>query len=152
MGFNYRLEFAKFKSEWEKQEIIIRNEGMSDEDISELYNFSYEQFKGDRNYSMKIDDFTSADSEEEIPSGKKARRGIVKQPVEFDECLDLLEQIENMKLLKALNELPKEHYELFCLHVIQGFSQVEIAQMTKQSKQNVCNKINRIKKFLKKFF
>lgn len=152
MSFNYRKEFAKFKSEWEKQAKTMRDAGMSEETIAQLYDYTYEQFKGDRNYASKICDYASPDSENESLNRRESRKGMAEQPSEFDECFDLLEQIDNPKLLRALKSLSDEHYELFCLYAVQGYTQVEIARMTNQSKQNVCNKIRRIERFLKKFF
>lgn len=150
MSFDYRKEFAKFKREWAKQEKIMREAGMSEEAIAELYDFSHEQFKSDRNYGIKKQDIILADIK--FSSGRKARQDMAEQPSEFDVCFDALEQIENPILLNALKKLPQKHYELYCLYVIHGFTQVEIAKMTNQSKQNVHNKIRRIEKFIKKFF
>lgn len=116
MSFDYRKEFAKFKREWEKQEKIMRDEGMSEEAIAEFYNFSYKQFKGDRNYALKICDFTSIDSEEEKSKCKRLNKSMVEQSIEFDELFNGLMQTDNYSLLQGLQTLSKSELQVVILY------------------------------------
>ena len=54
------------------------------------------------------------------------------------------------KLYEALKKLSPEDTELAALYFIEGYSQVEIAEMQGITKQTLNRKIIRIKNFLKK--
>lgn len=138
MKFDCSKELAKLKSEWIIQEQIMRDEGISEEIIQQLYDFSFAQFKTDRNYYLHKEEYTCITDQ-------------IDQTFDINENFNFLEQVENPELLKGLKQLSSDNYKLFYFYAVKGLSQVEIANLTNQPKQNVCNKISRIKKYLKKF-
>ena len=58
MGYNHGLEKKKFDIEWQKNEKIYRELGMTDEQISAIWEFDYETFLSDRAYLEKKQDLS----------------------------------------------------------------------------------------------
>ena len=53
MGYNHGLEKKKFVIEWQKNEKLYRELGMTDDQISAIWEFDYETFLSDRAYLEK---------------------------------------------------------------------------------------------------
>ena len=53
MGYNPGLEKKKFDIEWQKNEKLYRELGMTDEQITSIKEFDYETFRSDRAYYEK---------------------------------------------------------------------------------------------------
>ena len=53
MGYNHGLEKKKFDIEWQRNERLYRELGMTDEQISAIWEFDYETFLSDRAYLEK---------------------------------------------------------------------------------------------------
>ena len=58
MGYNHGLEKKKFDNEWQKNEKLYRELGMTDEQISAIWEFDYEIFLSDRAYLEKKQDLS----------------------------------------------------------------------------------------------
>ena len=58
MGYNHGLEKKKFDNEWQKNEKLYRELGMTDEQISAIWEFDYETFLSDRAYLEKKQDLS----------------------------------------------------------------------------------------------
>ena len=58
MGYNHGLEKKKFDIEWQKNEKLYRELGMTDEQISAIWEFDYETFLSDRAYLEKKQDLS----------------------------------------------------------------------------------------------
>lgn len=58
MGYNHGLEKKKFDIEWQKNEKLYRELGMTDEQIALIKEFDYETFLSDRAYLEKKQDLS----------------------------------------------------------------------------------------------
>lgn len=58
MGYNHGLEKKKFDNEWEKNEKLYRELGMTDEQITAIKEFDYKTFRSDRAYFEKKQDLS----------------------------------------------------------------------------------------------
>lgn len=58
MGYNHGLEKKKFDNEWQKNEKLYRELGMTDKQISAIWEFDYETFLLDRAYLEKKQDLS----------------------------------------------------------------------------------------------
>lgn len=58
MGYNHGLEKKKFDNEWQKNEKLYRELGMTDEQIASIWEFDYETFLSDRAYLEKKQDLS----------------------------------------------------------------------------------------------
>jgi len=58
MGYNHGLEKKKFDEEWQKNEKLYRELGMTDEQITAIWEFDYKTFRSDRVYFEKKTDLS----------------------------------------------------------------------------------------------
>lgn len=58
MGYNHGLEKKKFDIEWQKNEKLYRELGMTDEQIVSIKEFDYKTFRSDRVYYEKKSDLS----------------------------------------------------------------------------------------------
>lgn len=151
MSFDYCKEYAKFKSDWDNQESIMRTGGMSEDSISELYRFSYEQFKADRAYGRKICNFTQIDQDDELLNKKKIKKGMVPLPDEFDAPLNKLMQSDNKKLLEGLNELTPSELQIIVLYCENGMDLKQISSILRQKYDTTQKQFYRAKTKIKNF-
>lgn len=136
MTFNYQKEKAKFEADWQREEKLLRSQNVSEEVIGDLYRFSLEQFRSNRNYYLHKEEFASAET--------------LSEEMDLEANLDFLENVENSALLKALSKHKLSDLELIML-LTKGYTEKEIALQCGQTQQNISLKIVRIKKYLKKF-
>lgn len=136
MIFNYQKEKAKLETDWQREEKLLRSQNVSEEVIAEIYQFSLEQFRSNRNYYLHKEEFASAES--------------LSEEMNLEANLDFLENVENPALLKALSKLKLSDLELIML-ITKGYTEKEIAEKYEQTQQNISKKLTRIKKYLKKF-
>lgn len=70
MGYNHGLEKKKFDNEWQKNEKLYRELGMTDEQIASIKEFDYQTFRSDRSYLEKKQDLS--DYEDTLQSSDSA--------------------------------------------------------------------------------
>ncbi len=140
MKFNYTKELNKLKEQWEKEEKIMLEGGVSTESIEKLKEFDYKQFKANRNFYLNKDYITLDDD-------------IVNNQMSYEddvvEMLDLIEQIEDKKIYENMKKLNKKDLQVLTLHIIEQKNVVEIAQEIGVTQPAITNRINKIKKLLK---
>lgn len=136
MIFNYQKEKAKFEADWQREEKLLRSQNVSEKVIKEIYQFSLEQFRSNRNYYLHKEEFS-----DELD---------ISEEMNLEANLSFLDNIENPALLKALGTLNYKDLELVIMST-KGYTENEIAIKCGQTQPNISKKLARIKKYLKKF-
>ncbi len=140
MKFNYIRELNKVKEQWEKEEKIMLESGMSIEDIEKLKEFDFKQFKGNRNFYLNKD-YTTLDDD------------ILNNQMSYEDdviaMLDLIEQIEDKRIYENMKKLNKKDLQVLSLHIIEQKGVVEIAQEIGVTHSAISERIDKIKKLLK---
>lgn len=136
LKFNYQKEKAKFMADWAEEEKLLHSQNVSEEMITQMYEFSLHQFNSDRNYYLHKEELASEND--------------LSEEIDLEKGLSFLDTVENPALLKALGTLKYSDLELIILKT-KGFTEKEIALRYNQTQQNISKKISRIKKYLKKF-
>lgn len=137
MIFNYQKEKAKFLVDWQQEETLLRSQKVSEEIIAEMYRFSLEQFRSNRNYYLHKEEFASADA--------------LSEEIDLEANLDFLDSIENMTLLTGLMSLSKDELSIIKLHCVEKLSLSKIADMKKEKYDTIQKRFYRAKSKLKKY-
>ena len=142
-AYNNNSEFLKFQNNWKAEESLMRENGASEDVIAELYNFSLATFNSNRRFYEKLDLTTDTNALKKTPEPPNN---------DFDYCFDLLNQIENPKLLKGLKSLSPTDLKIYVLHHINGFNRTEIADLIGKSRQHVGQRLTKITAILRNYF
>ena len=144
MAFNKAKEELKWKIRKEKEEEILRSEGMSESKITILRKYDWEEFKRERNI-RRAQDVTSDEFFDLIPTYDS---------VNCSSLDDIEEHATDHRLLKCLKEFDELKYIVIDLRV-KGYRYNEIAKILNRSDEEVYYLVKQIKedlKFLKEFF
>ncbi|MCD7892346.1 MAG: LuxR C-terminal-related transcriptional regulator [Erysipelotrichaceae bacterium] len=117
MSYNKNSEVNKWKQMKEKEEEILRENGMSEESIQILHDYDWDVFKAERIYKTKqyVDSYLVENAVTTI-----------ELPVDsIDDILSLLDNEELYKAMKKINH--KLTFEILRLR-INGYSRREIAK------------------------
>ncbi|SHJ30804.1 sigma factor-like helix-turn-helix DNA-binding protein [Hespellia stercorisuis] len=139
MGYNKAQAEAIWKQWKEKEELLLRKEGASEEMIERLRQSDWEDFKAERRYREHTRVFLE---DVELPGGDIAGP-------EMEDINVLLNCIENQQLLYILLTADKKTQELIVLRM-RGYQIKEIAAMTGTPEQTLYTRLNRLKKKIKK--
>lgn len=157
MGFNYAIEKAKFEKEWKRLRTEYEAAGMSDEKISIMHKYDWENFKRERIYSLHTQEFKKAQFDEQSEQNDKSP--LLKKFLSAISCWDdysegsptgWVEDISDERLMSRLKELSPDELELLTKIVILGFTQSDLEKMGCGKQYAISRKISRIKKSLKK--
>lgn len=139
MAFNKAREERKWKLWKEREEQIMRNEGMSEDAIQSLYQMDWDDFNEERRYQEHL-----SSNQEELYAGRETEY--------FPEVKDiqqLFDSIENEQLLHILLELDKKTLQILLLKMW-GFSVSEISAQLDIPEKTIYTRIDRLKKKIKK--
>ena len=137
MAYNYAREKRKFDAEWKQKALWYRKEGMSEEDIAEMYRFDLAQFNRDRAYESR-----------RRPLETACGSCFVQVPEADTERYSWIDEVSNQQLAEQLHKLSKSDIEMLKLLVIDRCSQAEVASILGIAQQTVSVRFNKIKKFL----
>ena len=140
MGYNHGLEKKKFDIEWEKNEKLYRELGMTDEQISAIWDFDYETFLSDRAYLEKKQDLS--DYEDTLQSSDST----------IDECNieeNWHEYITDIDKRRKLSELRPEQRRAYYLCKVINLAQRDVAVIINKPQPSIARWIVKISKFLK---
>lgn len=118
MGYNHGLEKKKFDIEWQKNEKLYRELGMTDDQISAIWEFDYETFLSDRAYLEKKQDLS--DYEDTLQSSNSI----------IDECNieeNWHEYITDVEKRRQLSELRPEQRRAYYLRKVLDMKQEDIS-------------------------
>ena len=155
MGWNNANERRKFEERQKRLAIEYRENGMTDKQIEEMYQFDLRQFNSNRRYrehtqAFQVDEFDDADESDNslmryFPEPLTSKIDDLASKTRFG----WVDEIEDERLYKILIGMSKDDIELITLYVFDGYTQDEIANYMNCTKQNIQKKFHRIKKHLK---
>ena len=137
MAYNYAREKRKFEAEWKRKALWYRKEGMSEEDIAEMYRFDLAQFNRDRAYESR-----------RRPLETACGSCYIQAPEADTGRYSWIDEVSDQQLAERLHELSESDIALLKLLVIDGLSQAEVASILGIAQQTVSVRFNKIKKLL----
>lgn len=157
MSFNKGLELKKFEAHWEKLRIEYAAAGMTEDAIQKMYDYDRQQFNSERTLVERTQEFTApayeSSEEEASPLMLRYQEAITTKDTyhETKSKFAWIGEIEDERLLSALENLSDSDLELITLYAYEGYDTVEISKAFGKTKQNISKKIQRIANFIKNF-
>ena len=152
MGFNNGFEHVRLENKWKKLRIQYREAGMSEEAIQEMYNFDVQVVNSEQRYYRHSKDlaFNDADTED-THSNDRYEEAILMADTyrETKSRFTWIGEIEDERLLSALEKLKEEDLKILTLYAYDGYNVTEISKVLRCSQPTISIKIKRITKFLK---
>ena len=157
MGFNYGLEKKNFDRQWAIMRKQYEDAGMSIEVIQAMYEYDWSVFNAARSYQNHTQEIAAPSFEQ----GEEAYSPLMNK---YKEAISITEhyretksrftwigEIEDERLLSALENLSDADLELITLYAYEEYDTVEISKAFGTTKQNISKKIHRITNFIKNF-
>lgn len=160
MKFNYQAEKMKYDAKWEKLQKWYESAGMSKEEIEEMKQHDWDEFKRERIFCMHnqyLEGYMFADGgysdiEQRNPFMQRHKESFMKEDVYFDERENgWIEELETEELIRAIKKLDKEKLELITKLVYEQKTMEEIAKEIGVTKSAISRRFSRIKKQIKSF-
>lgn len=157
MGFNYGLEKKNFDRQWAIMRKQYEDAGMSIEVIQAMYEYDWSVFNAARSYQNHTQEIAAPSFEQ----GEEAYSPLMNK---YKEAISITEhyretksrftwigEIEDERLLSALENLSDADLELITLYAYEEYDTVEISKVFGTTKQNISKKIRKITNFIKNF-
>ena len=157
MSFNKGYELKKFEAHWEKLRIEYAAAGMTEDAIQKMYDYDRQQFNSERTFVERTQEFTApayeGSEEEASPLMLRYQEAITTTDTyhETKSKFAWIGEIENERLLSALENLSEDDLKLLTLYAYEGYTVTEISKVLGVSQPTISIKIKRITNFLKKF-
>ena len=157
MSFNKGYELKKFEAHWEKLRIEYAVAGMTEEAIQKMYDYDRQQFNSERTFIERTQEFTApayeSSEEEASPLMLRYQDAITVTDTyhETKSRFAWIGEIENERLLSALENLSEDDLKLLTFYAYEGYTVTEISKVLRVSQPTISIKIKRITNFLKKF-
>ena len=157
MSFNKGYELKKFEAHWEKLRIEYAAAGMTKEAIQKMYDYDRQQFNSERTFIERTQEFTApayeSSEEEASPLMLRYQDAITVTDTyhETKSRFAWIGEIENERLLSALENLSEDDLKLLTFYAYDGYTVTEISKVLGVSQPTISIKIKRITNFLKKF-
>lgn len=158
MGFNDGYERKKFIEKQKAQTDEYRALGMTEEQIAEMSEFDWNQYRSARVYAMHTQSLSDTPFPEDGDEGEESKSPLFERflrelSTNIGSLSELsrygwVDEIDDPRLAARLKKLPPDDLELLTLLVFDGYSQNEIAAVRYVTQQAISKKINRIKKYL----
>ena len=156
MGFNYGLEKKNFDSQWAVTRKQYEDAGMSEEAIQAMYEFDLGVLNSERAYDANTvavcagEDYVDARKAADLKQYEAAIT-VTDTYRETKSRFGWIGEIENERLLSALEKLSEDDLKLLTLYTYEGYTVTEISKVLGVSQPTISIKIKRITNFLKKF-
>ena len=157
MSFNKGYELKKFEAHWEKLRIEYEDAGMTEDAIQKMYDYDRQQFNSERTFIERTQEFTApayeSSEEEASPLMLRYQEAITTTDTyhETKSKFAWIGEIENERLLSALENLSEDDLKLLTFYAYEGYTVTEISKVLGVSQPTISIKIKRITNFLKKF-
>ena len=157
MGFNYGLEKKNFDSQWAMTRKQYEDAGMSSEAIHAMYDYDWSVFNANRSYQNHTQEMAAPSFEQSeesySPLMDKYQKAIsvTDHYCETKSCFTWIGEIENERLLSALENLSEDDLKLLTLYAYEGYNESEISKVFNISQPAIHKRIMKITIFLKKF-
>lgn len=156
MSFNNGNERRKLNAKWEQLRVQYREAGMSEEAIQEMYEFDLGVLNSERAYDANTVAVCDGDDDKDARKAAdfkqyEAAITVTDTYHETKSRFGWIGEIENERLLSALEKLSEDDLKLLTLYVYEGYSTVELSKVYGIAHQNISKRIIKITNFLKKF-
>ena len=157
MSFNKGYELKKFEAHWEKLRIEYAAAGMTEDAIQKMYDYDRQQFNSERTFVERTQEFTAPayeSSEEEASPLMLRYQEVITTTDTYHETKSKfawIGEIENERLLSALENLSEDDLKLLTFYAYEGYTVTEISKVLGVLQPTISIKIKRITNFLKKF-
>ena len=157
MSFNKGYELKKFEAHWEKLRIEYADAGMTEDAIQKMYDYDRQQFNSERTFIERTQEFTApayeSSEEETSPLMLRYQEAITTTDTyhETKSKFAWIGEIENERLLSALENLSEDDLKLLTLYVYAGYTESEIAMALESKRITIHKRIERMTMFLKNF-
>ena len=157
MSFNKGYELKKFEAHWEKLRIEYAVAGMTEEAIQKMYDYDRQQFNSKRTFVERTQEFTAPayeGSEEEASPLMLRYQEVITTTDTYHETKSKfawIGEIENERLLAALENLSELDLKTLTLYVYAGYTESEIAMTLESKRITIHKRIERMTMFLKNF-
>ena len=132
MSFNKGYELKKFEAHWEKLRIEYAAAGMTEDAIQKMYDYDRQQFNAERAHlerTQELSTDTFECSEDENSPLMKRYREVTTVTDTYHETKSgfaWIGEIENERLLSALENLSGLDLKILTLYVYAGYTESEI--------------------------
>ena len=157
MSFNKGYELKKFEAHWEKLRIEYAAAGMTEDAIQKMYDYDRQQFNVERTHLERTQELST----DTFECSEDENSPLMKRYLEVTTVTDTyhetksgfawIGEIENERLLSALENLSGLDLKILTLYVYAGYTESEIAGELGGSKVAIHKRIEKITKLLKKF-
>ena len=157
MGFNYGLEKKNFDRQWAIMRKQYEDAGMSIEVIQAMYEYDWSVFNATRSYQNHTQEIAAPSFEQ----GEEAYSPLMNK---YQEAISITEhyretksrftwigEIEDERLLPALENLSDDDLQLVTLYFYEGYNTTELSKVYHIAQQNISKRIIKITNFLKNF-
>ena len=157
MSFNKGYELKKFEAHWEKLRIEYTAAGMTEDAIQKMYEYDRQQFNAERTHlerTQELSTDTFECSEDENSPLMKRYQDAISVTDHYHETksrFGWIGEIENERLLSALENLSEGDLKLLTLYAYEGHNESEISKVFNVSQPAIHKRIMKIAIFLKKF-
>ena len=157
MAFNKGYELKKFEARWEKLRIEYAAAGMTEYAIQKMYDYDRQQFNSERTFVERTQEFTAPayeGSEEEASPLMLRYQEVTTTTDTYHETKSKfawIGEIENERLLAALENLSELDLKILTLYVYAGYTESEIAMTLESKRITIHKRIERMTMFLKNF-
>lgn len=157
MGFNYGLEKKNFDSQWAVIRKQYEDAGMNSEAIKAMYDYDWAIFNATRSYQNHTQEIATPafeqNEESYSPLMDKYQEAIsvTEHYCETKSRFTWIGEIEDERLLSALEKLSEDDLKLLTLYAYEGYTETEISKVFGISQPAIHKKIMKITIFLKKF-
>ena len=156
MSFNNGNERRKLNAKWEQLRVRYREAGMSEEAIQAMYEFDLGVLNSERAYDANT--VAVCDGEDDVDARKAADLKQYEAAItvtdtyrETKSCFTWIGEIENERLLAALENLSELDLKILTLYVYAGYTESEIAMTLESKRITIHKRIERMTMFLKNF-
>ena len=157
MSFNKGYELKKFEARWEKLRIEYAAAGMTEDAIQKMYDYDRQQFNAERAHlerTQELSTDTFECSEDENSPLMKRYREVTTVTDTYHETQNgfaWIGEIENERLLAALESLSELDLKILTLYVYAGYTESEIASALESKRITIHKRIERTTMFFKNF-
>ena len=157
MGFNYGLEKKNFDSQWAMTRKQYEDAGMSSEAIQAMYDFDWSVFNANRSYQNHTQEMAAPSFEQSEESYSPLMNKYLEAVSVTDTYHETksrftwIGEIENERLLSALESLSELDLKILTLYVYAGYTESEVASALESKRITIHKRIERMTMLLKNF-
>ena len=156
MSFNNGNERRKLNAKWEHLRVQYREAGMSKEAIQAMYEFDLDVLNSERAYDANTVAVCDGDDDKDARKAAdfkqyEAAITVTDTYHETKSRFGWIGEIENERLLSALEKLSEDDLKLLTLYAYEGYNESEISKVFNISQPAIHKRIMKITIFLKKF-